>query len=859
MTISSETRKAGPFTGNGITATFPFTFKVFQASDLKVVRADLTGAETILVQGTDYTVSLNANQDSNPGGSIVLPAALTSGFLLAATSKVPNTQPMDLTNQGGFYPKVINNAMDRLEVQIQQVALDAASAVRVPLTSSVSVEELTADLIRLGDSADNIDTVAGNIGAVNTNATNIAAIQGASANAISADASAAASAASYNSFRGIYYGAASSDPTVDPLGNAPTAGDLYFNSTTQKLRVYGGTTWQEGNAGSVGVQQFSGTGAQTAFSLTSAPLTENNTQVYIGGVYQQKDRYDVSGTTLTFVVAPPSGTNNIEVVTINTLPLGATDASLVNFAPAGAGAVARTAQDKMVETVSVKDFGAVGDGVADDTAAIQAAIDYVAGLGGGVIRLPSGNYRCNVVIKDNVTLTSLSTGTFGYLASGTSKGVILTQAAAGFVVDTPATGIANCAVVGINFKGLGAGTAGGGIRFQNVGWSAVKQCHFDTFADQAILKNAGNANTFEDILTTNVLLNRTRSVVNGCIELAGGADDFLSRIEANPSLTSGVSDANLRVCGIVIKAFNVFASNCIGEFADYGIYTTGNFCRLVNCRADLNKGGGFYCNGGSLYSNCLALNNGQAAANTYDGFYVNGQGDSFSNCSSQSTVGSVRYGFYDPANYAQVSSRNKYVNCTANNYGTAVFYTEGFLGSSPMEPGIPLRDTSTAPDTTGSTFVVLTHGSATTITNFLGGYSGKTIQVLGNANVTIENNANIVTNINANKTLTANRVYTFTRYNGKWYELQTQQQYLEASLTYDPPSIANGSAAFQNVTVTGAELGDLVIASFSRHMNGMVLGANVSATNTVTCVMANNTGVAVDIASGTLKVRVIKS
>ncbi len=61
------------------------------------------------------------------------------------------------------------------------------------------------------------------------------------------------------------------------------------------------------------VANFSGTGAQTAFTLPLNPGTVNNTEVYISGVYQQKSTYSVSGTALTFSSPPPSGTNNIEV------------------------------------------------------------------------------------------------------------------------------------------------------------------------------------------------------------------------------------------------------------------------------------------------------------------------------------------------------------------------------------------------------------------------------------------------------------------------------------------------------------------------------------------------------------------
>jgi len=61
------------------------------------------------------------------------------------------------------------------------------------------------------------------------------------------------------------------------------------------------------------VQNFTGTGSQTVYTLSSASLGENLTFVYINGVYQQKNTYTVSGTTLTFSQAPPN-TSSIEVM-----------------------------------------------------------------------------------------------------------------------------------------------------------------------------------------------------------------------------------------------------------------------------------------------------------------------------------------------------------------------------------------------------------------------------------------------------------------------------------------------------------------------------------------------------------------
>jgi hypothetical protein len=66
-----------------------------------------------------------------------------------------------------------------------------------------------------------------------------------------------------------------------------------------------------------------------------------------------------------------------------------------NFIQSGVGAVTRTMQNKVRESVSVKDFGAVGDGLVDDTAAFVSAIAVVAT--GGLVEVPTGTYLISTV------------------------------------------------------------------------------------------------------------------------------------------------------------------------------------------------------------------------------------------------------------------------------------------------------------------------------------------------------------------------------------------------------------------------------------------------------------------------------
>ena len=68
-------------------------------------------------------------------------------------------------------------------------------------------------------------------------------------------------------------------------------------------------------ASNILVDEFTGDGSDTTFTLSAAPTNENNTQVFVGGVYQEKATYSISNAVLTFTAAPANGVS-IEVVSI---------------------------------------------------------------------------------------------------------------------------------------------------------------------------------------------------------------------------------------------------------------------------------------------------------------------------------------------------------------------------------------------------------------------------------------------------------------------------------------------------------------------------------------------------------------
>lgn len=158
MTVSTVVDH-NDYTGNGVTTSFPYTFRIFKKTDLAVSVIDLSENITVLVLDTDYTVT---NAGGYNGGSVVLTAPLTNGWQISIARELEPTQETDLRNQGKFFAEVHEDAFDKLTMLIQQVSSMFRLALRKPSSIANWYDALNNYIRNLRDPRDPQDAATKN-------------------------------------------------------------------------------------------------------------------------------------------------------------------------------------------------------------------------------------------------------------------------------------------------------------------------------------------------------------------------------------------------------------------------------------------------------------------------------------------------------------------------------------------------------------------------------------------------------------------------------------------------------------------------------------------------------------------------
>lgn len=547
MTVETTTSKAGPYAGAGTVGPFPVPFRFLDASHLKVTRTDPNGVDADLVLGVNYSVQ-GAGQTT---GAVTLTQALPVGFLLTVLRNVPATQEADYVPNDAFPAESHERALDKLTMLAQQYGERAGRALVVPASDPVVSLELpkAAARARRYLSFDNSGRPVATTFDVDAVAQASQAAQAAAAAAKDSELQASISEAA---------AAASAD---------------YAREQSEFVA-------QQVAAATPTVVRFSGDGVQVQFELPSVPGAEENTQVYISGVYQQKNSYEVLAGTgaLVFSEAPPVGVENVEVVIAPSVMLATGSAQDIYFTHGAGEASTRSVAAKLKEVVSVKDFGGFGDGVSDDSRAITAADAYAASIGASLL-FPPGVYRA-----------------YGLSAS-------CNWHASGQVT------IKNNVRPGANIYGFMNVTGKTGLRFSGItfdGWATD---------DPAGGWNAGNYNSFQGSIAC---------IVANCIDVHFENCKFQNSVNG-PLRIDGSSKCTFTRCSVIRGRGNfgdgvytrassdIEFNNCTAyDFTRIGFVTEAGSKRIkyVNCRAEyghdrstLYGGGefnaGFWCENSS--------------------------------------------------------------------------------------------------------------------------------------------------------------------------------------------------------------------------------------------------------------------
>ena len=196
----------------------------------KVLSFDSSGELSVTQELGTFKGNWSAST-SNVVRDIVKDTSTNNIFIVNTAHTSSGSQPLTTNANSAKYDLIVDAATATTQASNASTSATAAASSATAAASSASTATTQAS---------NASTSASTASTQATNAAN---------SATAAATSAAAAAASADAFDDTYLGAKSSNPSVDNDGDALTAGDLYFNTSTNRLRVYTGSAWVEIDAG----------------------------------------------------------------------------------------------------------------------------------------------------------------------------------------------------------------------------------------------------------------------------------------------------------------------------------------------------------------------------------------------------------------------------------------------------------------------------------------------------------------------------------------------------------------------------------------------------------------------------------
>lgn len=373
---------------------------------------------------------------------------------------------------------------------------------------------------------------------------------------------------------------------VDAEEVTRAAADSALNVRTTALEqlAFNGST-----PGTVVVTKFVATASQTVFTLPVTPVTVATVDVYINGIYQNHDSFSLAGNVVTLSEGVIAGAE-VEIQASIALQLGVTSADLIQYQPAGTGAIATTVQAKLRESVSVKDFGAKGDGVTDDTAAIQAALDSGASL----VFFPLGTYKITTVLT-----ARQKTVLYG---AGKGKSVISAVGCAALYAANSVQGTYDINIRDLSLSGDSSGSGRNGIQLMgdsgvNVGRVSIRDVTVSGFSGNGIHIERPIVTLLSQIEVSScgghgfyIKGDGTSLTVQSCYAKSCTGDGY--RIDNNIQYSSFISCA-ADACAkgynfngtITLPAQDITMSSCGAESCsgDYFLFTASQGVTLNSC------------------------------------------------------------------------------------------------------------------------------------------------------------------------------------------------------------------------------------------------------------------------------------